>query len=190
MRNVVWGAALLGGLLAGCASGQKARTVAAPAAAPPPAAAPAPARKTKLAVLPVEKILLPGVAEALNQRLSRATVEGVSETTTATISMDVAMMQLDCSQPTNDCYGQIGKKLEADRLLWAEIERAKKGKSRKKAPAPTIIRITLFDVEKAEVVGRAEQSFPLGAVTDGEIDELLTRATTGRSGETVGATSP
>lgn len=184
------GAALLLGTLGGCASGQKARPVTVAAPAPSPAAAPTPPpRKTKLAVLPVEKLLLPKVADALNERLSSASIEGVSETTTATISMDVAMMQLDCTQPTNECYGQIGKHLLADRLLWAEIERAKRSGKSKKKNAPTVIRITLFDVERAAVLGRAEQTFP-GAVSDGELDQLLSKATTARAGEGAEATGP
>src|SRR5690349_19245106 len=85
----------------GCAARQP---VVRPMAAPPRVAAPTPPppRKTKLAVLPVEKLLLPRVAEALNQRLVKATVSGVDETTATTISMEVAAMQLDCTQPTSD----------------------------------------------------------------------------------------
>jgi hypothetical protein len=145
-----------------------------PVPAPPRIAAPPPPppRKTKLAVLPVEKLLLPHVAEALNERLRKAAVSGVDETTAATISMEVAAMQLDCTQPTSDCYRQIARHFEADRLLWAEIERAAKGKKKK---SPTIIRIVLFDVERGAVVGRAEQSFP-GTVSSDALDQLLSRA--------------
>src|SRR3954464_3813536 len=88
------------------------------------------------------------------------------------ISMEGAAMQLDCTQPTSDCYRQIARHFEADRLLWAEIERAAKGKKKK---SPTIIRIVLFDVERGAVIGRAEQSFP-GTVSSDALDQLLSRA--------------
>ena len=159
---------------AGCA-GQRA-VVQPPAAPPPPVAAapaPPPPKKMKMAVLPVEKLILPKVAAALNERLVKASVGGVSETTTATISMDVARMQLDCAQATNECYRQIAKHFEADRLLWAEIERAARAK--KKKGAPTTIRIVLFDVERAAVVGRAEQTFT-GNVSNEALDQMLSRA--------------
>jgi hypothetical protein len=141
-------------------------------APPPPPPAPPP-RKTKLAVLPVEKMVLPKVAEALNQRLSKASVTG-SETTSASISMDMALLQVDCAQPSDECYGRIAKRLEADRLLWAEIEH--RARAKKKAASPTTIRIVLYDVDRATVVGRAEETFS-GPVPDEALDEMLTRAT-------------
>jgi hypothetical protein len=185
MRNLllVWGALLA--LTFGCAARQP---VAMPAAAPPRPTAPPPApppKKIKLAVLPVEKLLAPKVAEALNERLRAASVGGVSEVTTATISMEVAAMQLDCTQPTNQCYGQIAKHFEADRLLWAEIERAR-GKKRK---APTTIRIVLFDVDRSEVIGRAEETFA-GPVSNEALDQLLGRALIGSGGSDPRASQP
>ena len=139
-----------------------------------PAAAPAPApKKVKLAVLPVEKLLLPKVAEALNARLLKASIGGVTETVPASLSMEVALMQLDCAQPGDSCYGQLAKRFEADRLLWAEIVRSAKSK-KKKVPATTI-RIVLFDAERAAIVGHAEQTFP-GEVTNDALDQLLGHA--------------
>jgi hypothetical protein len=170
MRSFVIVVAFLG-WAAGC--------VHAPAAAPPPrvVAAPAPppppAPRKKLAVLPVEKLLLPKVAEALNERLTRASVDGV-DTTTAPISMDMALLQVDCAEPPDQCYGRIAKKLEADRLLWGEIEQARARK--KKTAAPTTVRIVLYDVEKAAVIGRAEETFS-GSVPGEALDEMLARAT-------------
>jgi hypothetical protein len=186
MRNWL----LVGGALVavtfGCAARQPVvkTTAAAPRrVAPPPVPAP---RKIKLAVLPADKLLLPKVAEALNERLRGASVAGVSETTNAAISMEVAAMQLDCTQPTNQCYGQIAKHFEADRLLWAEIERAR---GKKKKAAPTIVRIVLFDVERADVIGRAEQAFA-GPVSNDALDELLSRALNGGAGVDPRASQP
>jgi hypothetical protein len=177
MRLFAIVAALLG-VAAGCAT----RPAVVPT--PPPAqAAPAPApppKAAKLAVLQVEKLLLPKVAEALNERLTKAAVVGVGETTTAPISMEMALLQVDCAQATDECYGRIGKRLEADRLLWGEIEQAPRGK--KKKAAPTIVRIVLYDVERATVMGRAEETFS-GAVPNEALDEMLSRATTPAGGK-------
>jgi hypothetical protein len=163
--------AALFGLAAGCAT----RPAVKAPVAPPKAVAPEPApRKTKMAVLPVEKMIQPGVAAALNERLIKASVGGVSETTTAAISMDMALLQVDCAQPSDECYGKIARKLEADRLLWGEIEQAARPK--KKKMAPTTVRIVMYDVEKASIVGRAEETFS-GPVPNEALDEMLTRAT-------------
>jgi len=161
------------GLAVGCAT----RPAVQPTVAPPrPVAAPAPAPKKKLAVLPAEKLVQPKVAEALNERLTKASVNGVAETTTAGISMGMAMLQEECAQPSDECYGKIAKKLEVDRLLWGEIEQGARPK-KKKAVAPTTVRIVMFDVDKASVVGRAEETFS-GPVPNEALDEMLARATT------------
>jgi hypothetical protein len=170
----------------GCAAPQPVpvATVASPRrVAPPPA--PPPPRKIKLAVMPADKLLLPKVAEAVNERLRTASVSGVGETTNAAISMEVAGMQLDCTQPTNLCFGQIAKHFGADRLLWAEIERAR-GKKKK---APTIVRIMLFDVARADVIGRAEQAFA-GPVSNDALDQLLGLALTGSPAHEPRASQP
>jgi hypothetical protein len=164
---------------AGCAT-PPAPAPAAVARPRPVAPAPAPPRPMKLAVLPVEKLLVPKVAGELNARLGKASVPGFGEsaTETETVSMEVALMQLDCAQPTGACYARIAKQFEADRLLWAEIERAQ-GRKRKKT-APTTIRVFLFDAGRGEVVGRAEQTFTSArSVSGDELDRLIARATGG-----------
>jgi hypothetical protein len=163
----------------GCATPQPVAVV---TSAPPrrvtPRPEPPPPKRIKLAVLPADKLLLPRVAEAVNERLRTASVSGVGEMTNAAISMEVAGMQLDCTQPTNLCFGQIARHFGADRLLWAEIERAR-GKKKK---APTIVRIMLFDVARADIIGRAEQAFA-GPVSNDALDQLLGLALAGGTHE-------
>lgn len=151
-------------------------------AAPPPAAAAPAARKTKLAVLPVEKLVQPRVAEALNERMTKASIKGVDETSTAPISMEMALIQLECAQPSDQCYERIAKRLEVDRLLWGEIEQPR---AKKKKASATTVRVVMFDVESAKVVGRAEETFP-GNVSNEALDQLLLRAT----GESVAPPGP
>jgi hypothetical protein len=165
------------GLAVGCAT----RPAVKPTVAPPTVQAPAPAPKKKMAVLPAEKLVQPKVAEALNERLTKASVNDVGQTTTAAISMGMAMLQEECAQPSDECYGRIARKLEADRLLWGEIEQGARPK-KKKAAAPTTVRIVMFDVDKASVVGRAEETFS-GPVPNEALDEMLARATAGTAGK-------
>jgi hypothetical protein len=94
--------------------------------------------------------------------------------------MEMALLQVDCAQANDQCYGRIAKRLEADRLLWGEIEQAPRAK--KKKAAPTTVRIVLYDVDRATIVGRAEETFS-GAVPNEALDEMLTRATAEGSGK-------
>lgn len=171
--------AALFGLAVGCATRPAVKPAVAPARA---AEAPAPPpKKMKLAVLPAAKLPQPKVAEALNERLTRASVSGVSETTTAGVTMEMALMQSECAPASDECYGKIAKQLEADRLLWGEIEQGPRPK-KKKAAAPTTVRIVLFDADKAAVVGRAEETFS-GPIPNEALDEMLARATAGPGGK-------
>jgi hypothetical protein len=178
MRRLLFVMAGFVGLSVGCA-GQPRQIQTEPVPRPIVKPAPtAPPKKARLAVLPVEKLLVPQVADELNARLGRATVKDVADTTQATVSMEVALMQLDCALPSNACYSQIAKRFEADRLLWAEIERAGGGKKgKKKKPSPTTIRVVLFDAERSSVIGQAEETFP-AAVSNDDLDRLIARATT------------
>jgi hypothetical protein len=171
MRTIsILAAGILLGSTLGCAT-RPAPTPRAVAAAPAPEPPASPPRKTKVAILPVEKLLLPRVAEALNERLNKAQVNGMDEAAPAQISMEMAMLQSDCGEASEQCYGRVAKRLEADRLLWGEIEQPKVKKKKS-----TVVRVMLFDVASAKVVGRAEQTFP-GNVSNEALDELLQRVT-------------
>jgi hypothetical protein len=177
MRRLLFVMAGFVGLSVGCAS-QPRHIQTEPVPRPIVKPTPPPPKKARMAVLPVEKLLVPQVADELNARLGRASVKDVADITQVTVSMEVALMQLDCALPSNACYSQIAKRFEADRLLWAEIERAGGGKKgKKKKPSPTTIRVVLFDAERSSVIGQAEETFP-AAVSNDDLDRLIARATT------------
>jgi hypothetical protein len=157
----------------GCARHPPVVHTAPPPPAPKPAPPPPPPKLAKMAVLPVEKLVLPDVAQALNERLGKATVTGVGETSTAPVSMDIALMQIDCAQPNAQCYGQIARQFQVERLLWGQIERTGKGKKKKTSPA--VVRVFLFDASRATMIGQAEETFP-GKVDGAALDLLLARA--------------
>jgi hypothetical protein len=109
---------------------------------PPPArvAKPPPRPDQKLAWMPLELLDAPAVAPAINERLSRAKLPGMTAGVKAAVSMEVAQLAIECIQPTPTCYRAVGHSLGADRLLWAEIDPS--------APEDKIrITVVLFDVE-------------------------------------------
>ena len=159
--------------LAGCASSPPPPPAPAPVYAPPPPPPPPPppAKKVKLVLLPAEKFLLPNAAKALNEKLAKALVPGVDERTVAAISMETAQGQAECAKADDACYGKVAKLLGGDRLLWAEMERAGKGKKK----GPVKILVLLFDAEKGTLVGRAEEHLRSDVVDD-SLDRLIGKA--------------
>jgi len=140
---------------------------------PPPPPAPPP-KKVKLVLLPAEKFLLPNAAVALNEKLVKAEVPGVDERSVAAVSMETAQGQAECVQANDECYVKVAKLLGGDRLLWAEMERVSKGKKK----GPVKIFVLLFDVEKATLIGRAEEILK-GDVVDDSLDRLIGNALSG-----------
>ena len=142
----------------------------APPPPPPPPPAPPP-KKVKLVLLPAERFLLPNAATALNEKLVRAQVLGVDERSVAAISMETAQGQAECVQANDECYVKVAKLLGGDRLLWAEMERAGKGKKK----GPVKILVLLFDAEKGTLISRAEEVLKSDVVDD-SLDRLIGRA--------------
>jgi hypothetical protein len=110
---------------------------------PPPAQVvkpPPPRPDQKLAWMPLDPLDAPAVAPAVNERMSRVKLPGMTTGTKAAVSMEVAQLAIECIQPTPACYRAVGHSLGADRLLWAEIDPS--------APEDKIrITVVLFDVE-------------------------------------------
>jgi hypothetical protein len=167
--------------VAGCAHPRSpvAPIVRRPAPPPPP---PPPPKKAKLVVLPLDKLALPGTAEEINAKLSRVKLPGADDAITVTTSMETVQLQSECAEPPDACYLKIAKLLEADRMLWAQVETAGKGKKKKKTSAK--IEIVLFDAEKPGVVGRADETF-VGPIASVALDRLIDAAV-----GVPGATSP
>ena len=123
-----------------------------PPAASPRAAAPAPEPK-RLAWLPVETLEMPDVARTVNDHLGRVKISGATDGRKAAVSMEVAQLAIECTEPTPACYGAVGNSLGADQLLWAELHPGP-------ARAPTIrIALALFDVRAGTAPKRVEKTF-------------------------------
>jgi len=109
--------------------------------APPPVTAPKPEPPPpqRLAWMPLDAFDGP-IAQAVNDQMSRAKPPGTSASVKAAISMEVAQLAIECIQPTPACYAAVGRSMNADRLMWAELDGA---------AADEKIRITvvMFDVQ-------------------------------------------
>jgi hypothetical protein len=110
--------------------------------APPPpvetARKPAPPPR-RLAWLPLDAFDGP-VALAVNDQMSRVKPTGTSASTKAAVSMEVAQLAIECIQPTPACYGAVARSLNADRLMWAELQPSA-------ADEKIQITVLMFDVE-------------------------------------------
>ena len=137
-------------------------------------------------VLPLDKLALPGTAEEINAKLSRVKLPGADDAISASTSMETAQLQSECAEPTDACYSKIAKLVEADRILWAQVDAAGKGKKKKKNAAK--IEIVLFDAEKPGVVGRADETF-VGPIASVALDRLIDAAV-GVPGATGAVTPP
>jgi hypothetical protein len=167
------------------------RPVAVRPAPPPPPPPPPPAPKlAKVVVLPLDKAALPERADDINTKLAAVRLPGADVPTLATISMETAQLQAECAEATETCYLKIARLVEADRLLWAEVEKAgTKVKQKKKGKPGFKLQITLFDRDKLAVAGKADETYA-GTVTDEELDKLIAAATGVAPGAPAATTPP
>jgi hypothetical protein len=151
------------GALEGCATKAPPRTIV-------PRSTAATGAPVKLAVLPSDSLLYADIALALDRQLAGARPRGVGPTVHANVSMEVAQLTLECVSATDDCYTQVGRFLQVDRLLWGSIARD---------PRSTGVRVTvvLLDVRRGAAVARAEEIFAESDAAIGGLRKLVDRAT-------------
>jgi hypothetical protein len=106
--------------------------------------------------------------------MSRVKLPGTESAITAITSMETAQLQSECADSTVECYLKIARLVDADRILWAEVEAAGKGKRKKKNL--NHIRVVLFDAKRAAVMGSADESFT-GPISSDALDKLVAKAT-------------
>jgi hypothetical protein len=124
----------------------------------------------KLAWFPAEAFAFADVAEAANVSLERARVPGVDSRFKAPVSMEVAQLSLECIEQSDECWVAVGRSLEANRLLWADLSFSG---DKKKAIVATVV---LFDVDDARVVSRAQRSFGSRELAIEGLDSLVQTA--------------
>jgi hypothetical protein len=164
-------AALVTLLALGCAGAPPPRLDRPAPPPPPPKAEPAPAPEpVKLVWLPLDPMVHAKLGVALNGRFEHVQFPGIDAQAKAPVSMDVAQMSLECGQPTVECFVAVGKHLQANRLLWADVKRDKRKK--------ITVALSLLDVGRATIVNRTERTFANQKAALAGIDGLMTALTT------------
>lgn len=126
------------------------------------------ATKVRLAVLPAESDAFPNAARAITSSLTNAKLAGIDDRHVSKVSLEVVQLSIECVEPTVVCYEAVGKSLAANRLLFAEIEKASK-KSVK-------VTITLFDVDTRNP-HTAQRTFASEKDASSGIDALVAELT-------------
>ena len=123
----------------------------------------------RLAVMPADSLLYADIASALDEQLGHARFAGARTAIRAKISMEVAQLALECVSATDECYSQVGRFLQVDRLLWGQIVRDATSSGVK-------VTVVLLDVARGMQLGRAEEVFPKNDVAIGGLRRLVDRA--------------
>ena len=159
--------ALLLVCLGGCASSE-----------PPPVETvrkPAPPPPQRLAWMPLDPLDAPGVAQVVNERMSKIKPAGTNATVKAAVSMETAQLAIECIQPTPACYTAVGRSLNADRLMWAEVEPATDDDDKLR------LTVVLFDVQAGTAPKRVGGTFADVQAARAGAGDLVDRAADGGS---------
>jgi len=156
----------LAGAASLCAGACASRHPPAPAT---PQATTAPPPPKRLAWLPVDVLDAPDVARTMNEHLARLKIPGAADGVKAAVSLEMAQLAIECTDPTPACYRAVGRSLGADQMLWGELRR---GPTSKRSIR---IALALFDVRAGTPPRRVEKTFDdpraaragVGALVDG-----------------------
>jgi hypothetical protein len=161
------GVAILALLAFGCAAAPRPAPVAPapPPPPPPPAEPPPPPEPVKLVWMPLDPMVHAKLGIAVNGRFEHAQLPGIDVQTKAPVSMDVAQLSLECGQATVECFVAVGRHLQANRLLWADVKRDKHKK--------ILIALSLLDVGRGAMIHRAERAFANPRAALAGIDGLM-----------------
>ena len=130
-------------LAVGCASRSPPAARAAGHVAPP----------ARLTWLPAESTAGREVSRAVNENLGQVALPGAGAGVKSAVSMEVAQLAIECTEPTPTCYTAVGRSLGADEMLWAELGAAG-GSAR-----DIRVALLLYDVRAGAAPRRVEQSF-------------------------------
>jgi hypothetical protein len=119
--------------------------------------------------MPLDPMVNAKLAVALNVRFEHAQLTGIDAQMKSPVSMDVAQMSLECGQATVECFVAVGRHLQANRLLWADVKRDKRKK--------ITVSLSLLDVGRGTMVGKAAHTFANQQAALAGIDGLMTELT-------------
>jgi len=133
---------------------------------------PTPPKGIRLAVLPVESDGFPEVAEWVSNLLSDVRVSGVDEYFKTRVALEVVQLSIECVDANAKCYTQVGKSLQANRLLMAVVT----GGSGRRRDRSLKVRVILFDVDKGAEITSAEKQFKNKDEALADAEDLVNRA--------------
>jgi hypothetical protein len=133
---------------------------------------PTPPKGIRLAVLPVESDGFPEVAEWLSNLLADVRVSGVDEYFKPHVALEVVQLSVECIDSTPQCYSQVGKSLQANKLLMAVIT----GGSGRKRDRTLKVRVVLFDVDRGAEITSGEKQFKNKDEALADAEELVDHA--------------
>jgi hypothetical protein len=120
---------------------------------PPPATAQKvvtpPARLTWL---PAESISGGKLAKSVNEELGQVSLPGAAAGVKSAVSMEVAQLAIECTEPTPRCYTAVGRSLGADEMVWAELGVGHSSRDVRVA-------LLLYDVRVGAAPKRVERTF-------------------------------
>jgi hypothetical protein len=120
-----------------------------------------------LAILPAESNKFPQAARAITDSLAKANVSGVERKQVSKVSLEVVQLSIECVEPSPECYAQVGKSLEANRLLFAQVSGGKR---------KVEVTVTLFDVD-AKSPKTAKRTFANEQAATAGVADLVAEAT-------------
>jgi hypothetical protein len=120
---------------------------------PPPHTAEKAAPPARLAWLPAESVAGRKLAEAINAGLGQVSLPGTGTAVKAAVSMEVAQLAIECTEPTPACYTAVGRSLGADEMLWVEL-----GAGGRSSPEVHVA-LLLYDVRAGTAPRRVERTF-------------------------------
>jgi hypothetical protein len=140
------------------------------AAAPAATTLPPPSENTaRLVVLLAESAAFPRAAQATNDSLIHAQLDGARAVQVSKVSLEVAQLAIECVEPSVTCYAAVGRSLSAKDLLFAQIAAVKRAQLK--------VTITLFDVAMKTPRTRAEKVFASENEATAGIAELVAKVT-------------
>ncbi len=173
MHTRMGGAVALFLLLAGCAH--------APAPAPrihhETKGTPPPPR-VKLTVMTIESDPFAKLARAVNEQLAAVKLTGVDDVVVSKVTLEVVQLSIECVDASNSCFAAVGKSLNADRILVAQLV----GGTRRRDHSVKVA-LTLFDVGSEQPTRVVDQSWKNEDEAIAGLDGLIQKLSTGAEGD-------
>lgn len=141
--------------------------------APPVRTAQKASPAARLTWLPAESTDGRELAKAVNERLGQVSLPGSAAGVKAAVSMEVAQLAIECTEPTPSCYSAVGRSLGADEILWAELGAAG-------GPSHEVrVALLLYDLRAGAAPKRVERTFDSVEAARAGVSALVDRLKTG-----------